>query len=53
MTQLLLLLLGLISNPSQKTSAHYENDTNQSQQSLVGDTGGEEGHPIPPRIIGG
>ena len=52
MIQLLLVLFGLVSNPSQ-SSANDGNSTNQILQSAVRDTGGEDGHPIPPRIIGG
>lgn len=52
MIQLLLVLLGLVSNSSQ-SKTNYGNSTDQTQQSIVGDTGGDEGHPKPPKIIGG
>jgi len=43
MIQLLLILLGLVSNPSNQISPNDENSTISVQQSFVGDTGGEEG----------
>ncbi|UQB70306.1 hypothetical protein [Epilithonimonas zeae] len=44
MIQLLLILLGLVSNPSNQISTNDGNSTISTQQSLVGDTGGEDGH---------
>jgi len=41
MIQLLLILLGLVSNPSNQISTNDENSTISVQQSIVGDTGGE------------
>lgn len=53
MVQLLLLLAGLIPNSSDFTANSNGNTTIQTQQAAAKDTGGEDGHPIPPRIIGG
>lgn len=54
MIQLLLILLGLVSNPSDVTAKSNNGNTIiQTQQTTALDTGGEDGHPIPPRIIGG
>jgi len=58
MTQLLLILLGLFSNPSNSNTSDCDGagtTTASAQQNAPdpGDTGGETGHPIPPRIIGG
>lgn len=56
MLNLILILLGLISNPNSNTS-NCGNDgttTPYSQPAPTpGDTGGETGHPIPPKIVGG
>ncbi|SDE83256.1 MULTISPECIES: hypothetical protein [Epilithonimonas] len=58
MLQFLLILLGLISNPSSSNNntSNCGNDgstTPTVAQPNPGDTGGEEGHPVPPKIIGG
>ncbi len=55
MIQLLLILLGLVSNPDAGTTSNCGNDGTSavSTQQNPGGTGGEEGHPVPPKIIGG
>ncbi|MCD9854836.1 hypothetical protein LUD75_08970 [Epilithonimonas sp. JDS] len=55
MTQLLLILLGLFSNPSSSNTSNCGNDGSAPTiaQPAPGDTGGETGHPTPPKIIGG
>jgi hypothetical protein len=51
MIQLFLILIGLFSNSS--PASNNDGNVRHQIQSAVGDTGGDEGHPIPPRIIGG
>jgi hypothetical protein len=57
MLNLFLILLGLISNPTSSNTSNCGNDGNTTTaaapQSDPNDTGGETGHPIPPKIIGG
>jgi len=56
MLNLLLILLGLISNPSNSNTSNCGNNdgtTTTVAQPNPGDTGGDTGHPIPPKIIGG
>ena len=56
MTQLLLILLGLFSNPSSSNTSNCGGDGTTpgiTQPNPVPPTGGDEGHPIPQRIIGG
>jgi len=56
MLQFLLILLGLISNPSDSNTSNCGNDggttTTVAQPNPAPPTGGDDGHPIPPRIIG-
>ncbi len=55
MLNLLLILLGLISNPSGTTTSNCGNDGNTPGivNPNPGGTGGDDGHPVPPKIIGG
>lgn len=58
MIQFLLMLLGLISNPNSSNTSNCGNDggtttTTAAPQPNPGDTGGDTGHPVPPKIIGG
>ena len=48
--------MGLFSNPSSSNTSNCDNDEpipTIAPQPNPGDTGGETGHPIPPKIIGG
>lgn len=53
MTQLLLILLGLFSNPSSSGTSNCGNDGGTTTTAVPapnpGDTGGDEGHPKPPK----
>ncbi|GGG52273.1 hypothetical protein [Epilithonimonas arachidiradicis] len=56
MLNLLLILLGLISNPSDYNTSNCGNDGNTptiANPNPAPPTGGDTGHPIPPKIIGG
>jgi len=56
MLNLLLILLGLISNPSDSNTSNCGGDGNTPaivNPTPTPPTGGDDGHPIPPRIIGG
>lgn len=48
--------MGLISNPNSNTSncgGDGTTTTASAPQSNPGGTGGDDGHPVPPKIIGG
>ena len=55
MLNFILILLGLISNPNSDTSNCGNDGTTPGivQPNPTPPTGGDEGHPVPPRIIGG
>ncbi|WP_379969489.1 hypothetical protein [Epilithonimonas sp. UC225_85] len=57
MFNLFLILLGLFSNPSHTNTSNCGNNgddpTIVNPNPTPGDTGGDEGHPKPPKIIGG
>lgn len=48
--------MGLISNPNSNNTSNCGNDGGTpavAQPNPAPPTGGDEGHPVPPRIIGG
>lgn len=55
MLQFFLILMGLISQPDSNHTTNCGNngDTTTVTQQNQADTGGEERHPKPPKIIGG
>lgn len=57
MTQLLLILLGLFSNASSSNPSNCGGDGSTPNivqpNSTTPPTGGDDGHPVPPKIIGG
>ncbi|WP_374446056.1 hypothetical protein [Epilithonimonas sp.] len=53
MLNLLLILLGLISNPTTTSNCGSDDNPPTIANPNPADTGGDTAHPIPPKIVGG